>query len=65
VTLTALTLDLLGGNINLWFPCSSFAGTEIFATCGSSQAGNGHHFVSFLGVGRGFTGITPNPTRSF
>jgi hypothetical protein len=58
-TLNALTLDLFGVNINLLFSCGSFAGGDIFASCSSTQEGNGHYLVSFSGVGNGFTGITP------
>jgi len=59
MTLNALTLDLFGVNINLLFSCGSFAGADIFASCSSTQEGNGHYLVSFSGVGNGFTGITP------
>jgi hypothetical protein len=40
VTLTSLTLDLFGANIELLFSCGDFAGDDIFSTC-SSHPGSG------------------------
>jgi hypothetical protein len=59
VTLTSLTLDLFGANVELLFSCGDGAGDDIFSTCSSHPGSGTDTIISFFGTGNGFSGITP------